>query len=429
MSDSLQLQVAYEIAMATGNSNDMAKMLKEALTAYVRKLNCAAAVAFRCHLGTGDEQLREVMAAVPRRGESHPLVQMAAERVVKEGCPLNGQANNLPLSGSTADQGFWYAFHLPGFGILVLARQRVPFDLPMMKTVEQLTTKLARACTACLHSEQLAKQVEERAKNQAQLMDAQSTLREGSRQIIEIATGLGKATREMEAGVQASTQLATEFNRASSNVEMNVQAVAGAAEELMVSVNGVATSAREAASVAGDAVTMSERASSTVSDLGAASDKIGAFLKVISTIASQTNLLALNATIEAARAGESGRGFAVVASEVKELAKETSRATSEIRERVEEIQSRMNDASAVISEIRDIIEKISDIQVAIATAVQQQAVTTAEITRSAARAANEASEISRNLEALESQATTTQRLTESVKGRLERLEKLGTGAT
>ena len=45
------------------------------------------------------------------------------------------------------------------------------------------------------------------------------------------------------------------------------------------------------------------------------------------------------ATIEAARAGEAGRGFAVVASEVKELARETARATEDIAKRVEAIQA------------------------------------------------------------------------------------------
>ena len=60
---------------------------------------------------------------------------------------------------------------------------------------------------------------------------------------------------------------------------------------------------------------------------------MGGIVEAIRTIASQTNLLALNATIEAARAGDAGKGFAVVASEVKDLARETARATEDIKAR------------------------------------------------------------------------------------------------
>jgi methyl-accepting chemotaxis protein len=120
-------------------------------------------------------------------------------------------------------------------------------------------------------------------------------------------------------------------------------------------------------------------------------------IKVITSIAQQTNLLALNATIEAARAGGAGKGFAVVANEVKELAKETAKATEDISRKIEAIQGDTKGAIAAIAEISDVIHQISDIQNTIASAVEEQRATTNEISRNLSEAARGGVDITRNI--------------------------------
>jgi len=145
----------------------------------------------------------------------------------------------------------------------------------------------------------------------------------------------------------------------------------------------------------------------TITKLGDSSMEIGEVIKVITSIAQQTNLLALNATIEAARAGEAGKGFAVVANEVKELAKETAKATEDISRKIEAIQGDTKAAVEAIGEISTVISQINDISNTIASAVEEQTATTNEMGRNITEAAKGATEIARNISGVADAAKST----------------------
>ncbi len=135
-----------------------------------------------------------------------------------------------------------------------------------------------------------------------------------------------------------------------------------AGEELMSSITEVERNVLQASSVANDAQQLTEDASKIVSRLNTSSVEIGNVVKVITSIAEQTNLLALNATIEAARAGEAGKGFAVVANEVKDLARETARATDEVHSKVSAIQTDAGSVVTALSEVAETVERINEAQ-------------------------------------------------------------------
>ena len=175
---------------------------------------------------------------------------------------------------------------------------------------------------------------------------------------------------------------------ASEEVSKTAQAVATAVDQMNASIREIAKNAAEAAKVAATAVGVADTTNSSIAKLGESSAEIGKVIKVITSIAQQTNLLALNATIEAARAGEAGKGFAVVANEVKELAKETAKATEDISQKIEAIQADTNGAVTAIREISEIINRIADIQTTIASAVEEQTATTNEMNRNVAEAAS-----------------------------------------
>ncbi len=218
---------------------------------------------------------------------------------------------------------------------------------------------------------------------------------------------LTKVSKEMGQNAENTSARANTVASGAEEVSRNVQTVAAASEEMGASIKEIARNAAEAARVATAAVQVADQTNHTVGKLGDSSAEVGQVIKVITSIAQQTNLLALNATIEAARAGEAGKGFAVVANEVKELAKETARATEDISQRIEMIQNDTRSAVAAIAEISTIIGQINEIQTAIASAVEEQNATTAEISRNVSEAARGSSDIAENIGSVAESARNT----------------------
>jgi methyl-accepting chemotaxis protein len=240
-----------------------------------------------------------------------------------------------------------------------------------------------------------------------QVRSAIQQIGNNTKALVSAAEELNKVSQQMGASAEETAAQSNVVSAASGQVTNNVATVATAADEMGASIKEIAKNTAEATQVATTAVRTAETTNVTIGKLGQSSAEIGQVIKVITSIAQQTNLLALNATIEAARAGEAGKGFAVVANEVKELAKETAKATEDISRKIEAIQNDTKGAVEAIGQIGTVIGQINDIQTTIASAVEEQSATTNEISRNLAEAAKGTTDISHNIAGVAEAARST----------------------
>ncbi len=237
-------------------------------------------------------------------------------------------------------------------------------------------------------------------------------LRQGSATLRRSSESLGGQSVRLVEDSETMTEVAGTVTAAGEELSTSITGIADGATAMATRLDDVAASIRElhhsvsevagqsgrSAEVARDAKDQSEAASGAMADLKTAAGRIGSILHVIAEIAEQTNLLALNATIEAARAGEAGRGFGIVATEVKELARQTARATGEIEQEITAIQGRTDAAVGSVSGIAAVIGEVNDIATAIAAAVEQQSGALGEIATSGTEASASAQEITRQVQ-------------------------------
>jgi methyl-accepting chemotaxis protein len=249
----------------------------------------------------------------------------------------------------------------------------------------------------------------------------------GSAESLAVASSqLEQASTQMDADARATAGKAVLVAAATAEVTRSVDAVATGINQLASGVRDVADNAAAASRDAQAGVRSAQRTGQIVANLAHSTTQIGDVLQVIGSVARQTNLLALNATIEAARAGEAGRGFAVVADEVKQLATQTAEATQRIAGQIADVQASSAQASHAIDDIGRIIHRMSDSQLAIASAVEQQAVTTTAIGRDIRQAAQLTGSIATDITIIAQGATDAAHASDNTRATASHLLELST---
>ncbi|MDN3613750.1 methyl-accepting chemotaxis protein [Vibrio gallaecicus] len=234
------------------------------------------------------------------------------------------------------------------------------------------------------------------------LSDVSAALSEQSRLTASQAEERSARIRLQQDEINMVATAVNEMAAATQEIAGNADHTAqNSSEAVVASVHGTDQVAQTQSSIQNLAEEV-QVATNVIQELEEHGNSINTILSNIQGIAEQTNLLALNAAIEAARAGEQGRGFAVVADEVRVLSQRTHGSTQEIQKTIELLQgttgkavSIMNDsrslattsvddansAAASLTQIHTAVERISDMAMQIASAAEEQASVTSEITR------------------------------------------------
>ncbi len=279
----------------------------------------------------------------------------------------------------------------------------------------------------------------------SQVSEHSLTLASASTELLSISEQTSQGAEESrcrsEAVAAASEEMSVSISTVSAGMgqaSTNLAQVNASTKEIVRTSKAIQSSTEKATHVTQQASKHAEGFASLTASLGCIIQEIVHVTESISDISEQTNLLALNATIEAATAGEAGKGFAVVAKEVKDLAKQTSEATSDIRNKIAGIHSVTDSVqdgmqqmanliigiNAIVAEIDLAINQQSNTIIIVANKIQEASSGIQDVTKSVAQMALVSRDISKDISEVNQTAKITSVASVQVKESARELSKV-----
>jgi methyl-accepting chemotaxis protein len=282
-------------------------------------------------------------------------------------------------------------------------------------------------------AEGVTSRTEDSAARATELRVSSEEVRTTMTQLFESAAKTSSSTTQMSAASAQMSAMTSALAAAGDDVLAFISEMEATSVELgslAQNTAGLSRRAREEA-VAGRAAVdetvtgiehsreLTERAADVLADLTARVGQIRQILEVVGHVTQRTNLLALNAAIIAAHAGEHGRGFNVVAEEMRELAEQTRKSTNEIsaivtgvrtasqaavaamQDGVDRVRGTVDvarNASASLGRIVDTSTSSFEMSERISASLEQQAMATRSLHRTASKMSDHIGENRRSIE-------------------------------
>lgn len=143
-----QIQVLYEIALSIGEGDKLNAIARNALSAYLRKLNCSTgAIMQRVSNSESTEQFKTVIS-IPTRIEKNKIFREALYTISKPAKNKDEFNLQLPITSHFGVDGHYYIMDLPNFGLIILTKSGNELPIGTVALLEPLNRKLAQSCSA-----------------------------------------------------------------------------------------------------------------------------------------------------------------------------------------------------------------------------------------------------------------------------------------